>query len=192
MSPTPFQLVVLAVLAGFGALRIYELWVARRFATRAESERGEEPKREPAFIAMVALHTGPFWAIPLEVFLLERPLVGWLTGASAGMLVLALGLRFWTLRTLGAMWNVRIVKPGHVVTDGPYRFLRHPNYLVVILELLFLPLFAGAWWSAIGLTLGNALVLAMRIPAEERVLDSVPGYREAMGHKPRFLPLPFR
>lgn len=178
----------LALLALVGAARVGELLVARRY-TRAAQERGEAPKREPAFVLMVALHTVPFWMAPLEVVLLERPFVPWLALASGLVLALAGALRVWTLKSLGARWNVRIVKPDLVVTSGPYAFIRHPNYLVVILELLALPLFHAAYLTCAVVTVVNAIVLSLRIPAEERVLFEVPGYADAMRDKPRFLPL---
>lgn len=183
------SLAFLGLLAAIGGARVAELLVARRY-TKAAKQRGEAPKREPAFVLMVALHTLPFVLSPLEVILLERPLSLWLAGATTALLTVALALRVWTLRTLGQRWNVRIVRPDAVVTSGPYAYIRHPNYLVVIIELFALPLFHGAWLTSLTLTLVNAVVLALRIPAEERVLFSVPGYAEAMGDKPRFLPLP--
>lgn len=184
---TGSHLVFLGLLALVGALRLAELVVSKRHSAKA-STRGERPRKELAFTFMVLLHTVPFWLAPLEVLALGRPFLPWLAALSGAALVLAAILRFWTLKTLGAAWNVRIVKPSAVVTDGPYRFIRHPNYLVVIIELLFLPLFHTAWATALVLTVGNALVLWRRIPAEEKVLFEVPGYREAMGEKPRFLP----
>lgn len=182
------QLAFFALLAIVGLLRIAELVVSKRHSAKADT-RGEQPRPELAFVFMVVLHTVPFWLAPLEVLFLDRPFVPLLAAVSVVALTFAGVLRFWTLKTLGASWNVRIVKPGTVVSDGPYRFIRHPNYLVVITELLFLPLFHGAWITALVLTVGNALVLWRRIPAEERVLLEVPGYAEAMGGKPRFVPL---
>lgn len=181
------QLWFFALLAVVGVLRVAELVVSKRHSAKADA-RGEKPRPELAFVFMVLLHTVPFWLAPLEVLLLERPFVPALGAVSVVALTFAGVLRFWTLKTLGAAWNVRIVKPGAVVTEGPYRFIRHPNYLVVITELLFLPLFHTAWLTALLLTLGNGLVLWRRIPAEERVLFEVPGYAEAMGGKPRFVP----
>lgn len=184
---TTTQLAFFALLAVVGLLRIAELVVSKRHSAKADA-RGEKPRKELAFVFMVLLHTVPFWLAPVEVLLLERPFVPALGVVSLVALTFAGVLRFWTLKTLGAAWNVRIVKPGAVVSDGPYRFIRHPNYLVVITELLFLPLFHFAWLTALVLTVGNGLVLWRRIPAEERVLFEVPGYAEAMGGKPRFLP----
>lgn len=177
----------LALLALVAAARIAELVYARRLTAHAAA-RGATPEREPVFAAMVVLHTLPFWMAPLEVVWLGRPFVPALFVACVAGLAALAAVRVWTLRTLGTMWNVRIVRPAHVVSDGPYRFVRHPNYAVVIGELLLLPLAHGAWITALVVSGLNALVLARRIPAEERLLESVPGYRAAMAGKPRFLP----
>ena len=184
---TPGFVVFAALLLGVAVARVAELVVARRH-TGAAKARGASPQREPAFAFMVALHTLPFWLAPLEVVGLHRPFLPSLAVGSGALLVLAASLRYWTLRTLGARWNVRIVKPDRVVTRGPYAWLRHPNYLVVIVELLALPLVHSAYLTAALLTVANAVVLGFRIPAEERVLFEVPGYAEAMAHKPRLFP----
>jgi methyltransferase len=180
----------LVLLSLVGAARVAELIVAKRLTARA-AERGARPEREPAFVAMVVLHTVPFWLAPLEVIVFDRPFVPALfAAATAAMLALGLA-RVWTLRTLGDMWNVRIVRPAHVVVAGPYRFVRHPNYAIVIAELFVLPLAHTAVITCVVVTVMNALVLARRIPREERVLAELPGYREAMGRKPRFVPRVF-
>jgi methyltransferase len=177
----------LVVLALMGAARIAELLVAKRLTAQARV-RGEAPKREPIFVVMVVLHALPFVLAPLEVIVLERPFLPPLFVACTCALVL-LGLgRVWTLRTLGSRWNVRIVQPDAVVVDGPYKFIRHPNYAIVIAELFVLPLVHTAWLTCIVLSALNAFVLWRRIPAEERVLFDVAGYREAMGAKKRFIP----
>jgi methyltransferase len=74
------------------------------------------------------------------------------------------------------------------VTTGPYRFIRHPNYVAVILEFAALPMAGGAWLSALVLSALNGLVLWDRIRDEERLLAAVPGYEEALGGRARFLP----
>lgn len=177
----------LVVLALMGAARVAELLVAKRLTAQART-RGATPQREPIFVLMVFLHTLPFVLAPIEVIAFERPMMPALfVGATCALLVLA-GLRVWTLRTLGARWNVRIVKPDAVVAEGPYRWIRHPNYAVVIAELFILPLAHTAWMTCLALSALNALVLARRIPEEERVLFSLPGYAEQMGGKPRFVP----
>lgn len=181
----------LALLAVMAGARIFELGIARRL-TKAASVRGEAPMREPMFVAMVLLHVSVFPAAALEVALLKRPFSPPLAAVSVAALLVALAVRIWTLRTLGPNWNVRIVKPAQVIATGPYRFIRHPNYAVVITELLFLPLFHGAYLTAAVVTLANAAVLASRIPAEERVLSTLAGYDEAMAHKPRFFAVPWQ
>jgi len=75
-----------------------------------------------------------------------------------------------------------------VVTTGPFRFVRHPNYTGVILEVISLPLIHCAWVTAIVALFGYAIALTMRIRAEEGVLMTNAEYRAAMARKPRFLP----
>ncbi len=72
------------------------------------------------------------------------------------------------------------------VTAGPYRFIRHPNYLAVTLEVAALPLIRANWYTAIGFSIVNAIVLAVRIPSEERALGA--GYRDAFASRRRFIP----
>jgi methyltransferase len=97
----------------------------------------------------------------------------------------AQALRWWAIATLGGRWNTRvIVVPGAApVTGGPYRFLRHPNYLALVLEMLAVPLTHGAWLTALVFFALNAALLAVRIPAEERALGRP--YAEAFeGYSP--------
>jgi len=75
-----------------------------------------------------------------------------------------------------------------IVTTGPFRFVRHPNYSGVVLEVITLPLIYSAWITAVAAALGYCYALSRRVPAEEKVLMANPEYRAAMGHKPRFLP----
>lgn len=139
---------------------------------------------------MVLLHVGLLTAPCVEVWLLERPLIPALAIGAAVVLVLATVLRVLTLRALGRAWNVRVVVPeeGAVVTSGPYRWIRHPNYLVVILEILALPLLHTAWVSALALSALNAVVLWRRIRTEEAALSQLPTWREAMADRKRLIP----
>ncbi len=83
--------------------------------------------------------------------------------------------RVWVIATLGDRWTTRIiVKPGApLVRTGPYRFLRHPNYLIVTLEIAVLPMVFGLWRIALVFSLLNAVILAVRIRAENRALASL-------------------
>ena len=110
-----------------------------------------------------------------------------MAGVLAGAL-LAQALRWWAIAALGPRWNVRIVfVPGEApVTSGPYRFLRHPNYLAVALELFSLPLVGGAWICAALFSALNAGLLWVRIRAEERALGPI--YAERFAGVSRLLP----
>ena len=177
----------LLLMALVALARVAELGYAKALGKKAAS-RGEKPQKERNFVAMVALHTCFFIGIAAEKVILEMPTPKWLFALCVLVLSFAFGLRFWTLKTLSSSWHVRILKPATIVTHGPYAFIRHPNYLVVILEILALPLLGGCYISAFAFTLWNAVVLAARIPQEEAMLFQVSGYRQAFENKGRFLP----
>lgn len=168
-----------------GAMRLVELSVSvRRMRARPDAVVAE-PR---VFPAMALLHAGLVGLPIAEVLWLERTFSWASTGPALAALALATGLRIWTLRTIGAAWNVRVVRPDAVVTTGPYRWIRHPNYLCVVIELAALPLLHSAWLSSALLSAWNAAVLAVRIPTEEAVLARVPGWREAFADRARFVP----
>lgn len=154
---------------------------------RNERRRGGTRAGASTFPVMVAAHAALVTVPLLEVrrHPRRRPRWGW-----AAVLVGATALRIWAIRTLGDSWNARAAVPDNIqpVTDGPYRYVRHPNYVAVILEFVAVPMVAGAWRSAIALSLLNAAVLADRIAAEERLLDSSAAYRDAFAGKARFVP----
>jgi methyltransferase len=153
-------------------------------------ERAHPGRRAAAgtFPLMVAAHVALFVLPPLEAQLAQRrprwPAV-WL-----GVLAAATGLRWWSIRSLGPQWNVRATVPLDLrpVATGPYRWVRHPNYLAVMLEFLALPMAGGAWISALGLSILDGAVLLDRIRAEEALLFEVPGYAEEFSGKARFIP----
>jgi methyltransferase len=124
---------------------------------------------------MVLLHTGLLVGAVIEVLALDRPFLPWLGWPMLALLVASHALRWWCISTLGRQWCTRIVVvPGlSAVTSGPYRFLRHPNYLAVVLEGIALPLVHTAWVTAAVFTAANAALLRVRIAAEERALRSL-------------------
>lgn len=162
-----------ALILATGVERLVELRVSTRNASWAFARGGVEFGRNH-FPFMVSLHTGMLLASVLEVFLLQRVFLPWL---GWPMLVVALacqGLRWWCIGTLGPRWNTRvIIVPGLPLVDrGPYRFLRHPNYVAVIAEGVALPLVYTAWITALVFSVVNlVLLLRFRIPTEERALE---------------------
>jgi methyltransferase len=187
MNHAPSSYWFLGLLALVALARVAELIYAKALGQKAKS-RGETPQKERNFVAMVALHSLFFIGITIETWALATPAPIWLVAVCTLTLALAFGLRLWTLKSLSGSWHVRILKPATIVTHGPYAFIRHPNYLVVILEILALPLLGGCYLSAFVFTLWNAAVLAARIPQEEAMLFQVTGYEQAFKNKGRFLP----
>jgi methyltransferase len=121
---------------------------------------------------MVALHTGLLVGCPAEVWLADRPFVPALAWPMLAALAGAQALRWWCIGTLGPRWNTRVmVVPGlPLVTSGPYRLLRHPNYVAVVAEGVALPLVHTAWVTAAVFTVFNAALLTVRIRCENRAL----------------------
>ena len=150
--------------------RLLELVLARANERKARA-LGAVERGQGHYPFVVALHIlwlvstlvegllrGPdfpaYWLVPLALFLLVQP------------------LRYWAILSLGENWNTRIlVVPGaNLVRRGPYRYLSHPNYVVVVVEILAFPLTFGAWITALVFTVLNAAVLSLRIREENRAL----------------------
>ena len=161
----------LALIAAVAVERLAELVISTRNARWAFGRGGVETGRGH-FPPMVALHTGLLLACPAEVLLLHRPFLPWLGWPMLAAVAASQGLRWWCVRTLGRQWNTRvIVIPGAgLVTAGPYRRLRHPNYVAVVVEGIALPLVHTAWLTAIAFTVLNALVLRARLRVENAAL----------------------
>lgn len=179
----------LVLLAAVGVLRAVELIISRQHQ-RGLMERGAQKVAEPCFPWMALVHGGVLGGAALEVVLLKRPFYPVLGGVMALVFVCANGLRWWVIRTLGTHWNVQVMDSTGlgVVTAGPYRWIRHPNYVAVFAEMLALPLIHTAWLTALWGSASNLLVLRKRLEVEERVLLADPVYRATVGTKPRFLP----
>ncbi len=176
-----------ALLGGVALLRLAEVALSvARIRRRPTAAVGEGW----GFASMVVLHVAAIVTPIIEVVVAGRPFRWSVAGPALVVFAAAGVLRVWMLRTLRGAWNVRVVPPrqGALAFDGPYRWIRHPNYLCVILELAALPLVHGAWVSAVGLTLLNGLVLTRRIRIEERELARFESWRTAMDRVPRLIP----
>ena len=167
---TAYVVLVLAV----GGERLVELVVAKRNLAWALARGGVETGFGH-YPVMVVLHTALLVGALVEVLALDRPFVPALGVVMAVLVLAAQGLRGWCIRTLGPQWNTRVVVvPGlALVGGGPYRWLRHPNYVAVVVEGFALPLVYSAWLTALVFTLANAALLTLRIRTEARALDSV-------------------
>ena len=169
------MLILVFAVALVAAQRLFELILARRNERRARA-RGAVERGQGHYPLIVALHIlwlvstlvegllrGPvypaFWPVPLALFLLVQP------------------LRYWAIFSLGESWNTKIlVAPGaKPVRRGPYRYLNHPNYVVVVVEILAFPSIFGAWITALVFTALNAALLSVRIRAENRALSELTG-----------------
>lgn len=100
-------------------------------------------------------------------------------------------VRFWSLSSLGRFWNTRIIilPNAEVVTKGPYRFIRHPNYVIVAIEILTLPLLFQAYFTAILFSIVNTFLLMVRIQQEEAALAASTNYQDEFAFKGKFVPL---
>jgi methyltransferase len=186
----PTALAFLAVVAAVALLRFAELVVSVRHR-RAMIAAGATIVPEPLFKWMAALHTAILAGAVLEVLLLRRPFLPWLAIPAMVLVVAATWTRWWVIQTLGLHWNVGVVdSTRHGVVDaGPYRWVRHPNYAAVFVELVALPLVHTAWITAALGGILHVFVLRARIATEDRVLLASAEYRAQMGGKPRFLPV---
>jgi methyltransferase len=149
--------------------RLAELVVATRNA-RWSFERGARESGKGHYPVMVVLHTGLLAGCLIEAW--HRPFVPWLGWPMFVLVVASQALRWWCIQTLGRRWNTRIIVIPDLplVAGGPYRLIRHPNYVAVVVEGFALPLVHTAWITAAVFTVLNAALLTVRIRAENTAL----------------------
>lgn len=162
-----YYLLILAV----GVERLAELVVSKRNARWAMANGGREHGRGH-YPYMVAIHTGLLAGCVLEVWRLDRPFLPALGWTMFGLVLASQALRWWCVATLGRRWNtlVIVVPEMPLVDRGPYRWLRHPNYVAVVVEGIALPLVHSAWITALAFTAVNAVILTVRIRVENAAL----------------------
>lgn len=146
--------------------RLFELRHAER-NTRTLLARGAVEAGRDHYPLMVALHAA--WLVSIALFLPRPATIHWL---PLGVFLALQAARLWVIASLGPYWTTRIItlEGAPLVTRGPYRYLRHPNYLIVAGEVAALPLVFGEVRVAAVFSILNALLLAWRIRAEERAL----------------------
>jgi methyltransferase len=166
---TPDQWLAAGLLLLATLQRLVELAIANR-NTRALLADGAYEVGRGHYPVIIFVHSA--WLIALWALVLTSQAQFQLWLAIAYLLVQ--GLRIWTLASLGRYWTTRIIVVPHapLVRKGPYRFVRHPNYLVVVLEIALLPLALGSWPLAAVFTIANAGVLTWRIKVENETFSA--------------------
>jgi methyltransferase len=177
----------LLLLAALVAERMLELWLSDRNRRRAFARGGVEVGRVQYRI-MVAFHTLFIVSCAAEAMLRDPSISPVVTIAALIGEGAAQGLRWWSIAALGEAWNTRIIVNDllPVQTSGPYRYVRHPNYVAVVVEIACIPLIRGLVITATVFSIGNAIILAFRIPLEEQALGD--SYRRAFSSIRRFIP----
>lgn len=155
--------------------RVVELVVSKR-NLRWSRQHGGVEYGHSHYPFMVALHVFLLVGSLVEVWVWRPELVPALSLTMLGLVVASQVLRWWCIRTLGQRWNTLVVVvPGlPAVTSGPYRWLRHPNYVAVVVEGIALPLVGSAWVTALVFTVLNIPLLMTRIRIENRALATLP------------------
>lgn len=181
--------IFLFLLLALGIQRLMELRLSARHERRI-LELGGHEHAPGQFRVMRWLHIAWFVANIAEVFVLQRPFHPGLALGASLVFLAGQALRYAAIRTLGERWTVRVMTlPGaKPVNEGIYRFVRHPNYLGVILEIAAVPLLHSAYLTAISFSIANALLLAWRIRTEESALKEQNNYEQVFAGRPRFLP----
>lgn len=163
------------ILVGFVILQRLAEMVYARYNEQAMKKQGAIEAGAGHYKWIVMLHILFFVSLFIEVLYMKGNTgPGWLIFLV--IFIIAQILRVWTLASLGRFWNTKIlVLPGAAkVKRGPYRWIPHPNYIVVAMEIVSLPLIFGAWRTALFFTAANALLLLLvRIPAEEKALQEL-------------------
>ena len=145
--------------------RLVELYIARRNTTRLLANGGFEvgSNHYPFVVVLHAIWLAGLWYLVLKLEVSWPWIFAYLVLEAA---------RGWIIAALGSRWTTRIIiVPGEaLVAEGPYRFFRHPNYMVVAGEIFILPMAFGLWWYAILFAVLNAAMLYWRIKAEDEAL----------------------
>jgi methyltransferase len=154
--------------------RLSELIIARKNEVWLRSQGAVEYGKEH-YVFIVLLHTLFFISLITEYNISGRyselNIINYLFLVFFALLQI---MRVWVLKSLGKYWNTKILRiPGSVlVTSGPYRYFKHPNYIVVVCEIFTLPLIFDLYYTAVIFTVLNALILFIRIKAENKILEN--------------------
>ena len=169
--------------------RLFELRISKNNETYILAQGGK--KHDDNLLGSVkVLQTLWFIAAIAEVWYFDRPFIFPLAAVALAATLAGQVLRYLSMQALGRRWTLAIMTlPDTPLVDkGIYRYLRHPNWLGVILEIAFLPLIHGAYITAIAFSLANAWLMSRRIQTEEQALGENTDYLAAFADQPRFIP----
>jgi methyltransferase len=173
-------------------LLIRKLWdqVVSRKNIRKLKEDSCVHSSAGGFPLLLATHVAFFILVPAELLWFHRPFDPVLGSIMIAVFVLASLLRSWSKGVLGDYWNSQIVVANDMtpVVRGPYRVVRHPNYLALCLELIALSLAYSTYMSAVIVVLLCLVAVLVRIRREEQALMQIPAYQKAMSGKARLIP----
>lgn len=150
--------------------RMFELYIAKQNEKQLKAA-GAVEYGESHYRWMVLMHLSFFIVLIIEVVVLERDVSG-LWPIWLALFLIAQSGRIWVIRSLGKHWNTKIivVPDADVVIKGPYKFFKHPNYIIVATEILVISLLFNAYYTAIIFSLLNVWMMMVRIPLEEKAL----------------------
>lgn len=168
--------------------RLSELVIARKNEKWMKSQ-GAMEYGQNHYRLMVLMHLFFFVSIIMENLIFRRGISPIWPLFLAVFILLQFG-RVWVIASLGRYWNTKIIvlPNADVVRKGPYRFIKHPNYIVVTLELIVIPMLVGAYLTAFLFTILNIAMLSIRIPEEEKALKGLTEYEGIFQERNRFLP----
>ncbi|MBP2241300.1 methyltransferase [Cytobacillus eiseniae] len=174
-------------------LLFISLLICQRLAELVIAKRNEQQMKQLGAVEfgqshypfIVAVHSLFFLAFMIEVIVLKKAISPTWPVLLPIFLALQVG-RVWALSSLGKYWNTKIIvmPNAEIVKRGPYRYIKHPNYLIVTLELIIIPLLFQAYFTAIVFTILNAVILAIRISAEEKALKHLTDYKDQFVENP--------
>lgn len=183
------QLIFTAIVVAVIVQRLLELRLSQRHVATLLAQGGQV--QSDNLLSWVKTLQICWWlAMLAEVWWLDRPFIPGLAVAAFFLVIVGQILRYWSMQALGQRWTLPIVTVPNqpAIATGVYRYLRHPNWLGVILEIAALPLIHSAYWTALGFAIANALIMHQRIQTEETALSGTSNYAQIFAHTPRLMP----
>lgn len=168
--------------------RVIELGIARRNEKWMKKQGAIEVGKDH-YKYLVLLHIFFFVSLIYEVIFYDKSLT--FIWPVWGVLFLgAQIMRAWCLQSLGMFWNTKIIVLPNVkiISKGPYKYIRHPNYLIVAVEIFVIPMMFNAFITAALFSILNAMALSLRVPVEEKALMQVTNYNKVFASRSRFAP----